>query len=480
MEAPPTTPISGLLTDLYELTMMQGYLLTDHNPMVTFDMFYRRQPFRGGFAVFAGVEELVRAATALRFDPDELAYLDGLRLFRREFLDYLANFRFKGDLFAMDEGTVVFPNEPLVRVQARLMEAQLLESMLLTIINFQTLIATKAARIYLASREGRVIEFGLRRAQGLDGAISATRAAFLGGAAATSNTYAGKLYGIPVSGTMAHSWVMAFDSEREAFSRYVDLYPDAAILLIDTYDTLASGIENAIHVGKILKERGKSLGVRLDSGDLAYLAKKVRRRLDEAGLTDASIIVSNELNEQIIHQLVTDGAPIDGWGVGTELVTGGSESALTGVYKLVAKEHNGSMVPTIKISNNPEKTTTPGVKQVQRVFDRDGSPMADLLTLEGEELPPGEPVRFYHPMLEYTFFTLTPEREPLPLLKRRIHDGKLDYAPPPLAELRSQTIDSLASFDESYKRILNPHLYKVSLSKNLKELKFDMIKGNHA
>ncbi len=473
-------PVSALLTDLYELTMMQGYLLTDHNSEVVFDMFYRRQPFRGGFAVFAGLADLVNAVTSLRFGPEELSYLEGLKIFRREFLDYLAKFRFTGDIYAMDEGSIVFPHEPLVRVHAKLIEAQLIESMLLTIVNFQTLIATKAARVYLASRGGRVIEFGLRRAQGLDGAVSATRAAFIGGATATSNTYAGKLFGIPVSGTMAHSWIMAFDSELEAFSRYVDLYPDAAILLIDTYDTLGSGIENAIRVGKVLKEKGKHIGVRLDSGDLDYLSKKVRQRLDEAGLSDATITVSNELNEQIIQQLVSDGAPINGWGVGTELVTGGSESALSGVYKLAAKERDGVMVPTIKISNNPEKTTTPGIKQVLRFLDRDGAPVADLLTLEGEEIPVGPPVRFYHPALEYTFFTGTAFDKSVPLLSRKLRAGRLDYSPLPLAEIRNRTIEGLRSFDESYKRLLNPHVYKVSLSRSLKELKFNLIKGNYA
>ncbi len=471
--------VSPLLTDLYELTMMQGYLLTDHNPQVVFDMFYRRQPFHGGFAVFAGLEDMLRAVSSLRFSPEELSYLEGLKFFRREFLDYLADFRFTGDIYAMDEGTIVFPNEPLVRVHARLIEAQLLESMLLTMVNFQTLIATKAARVYLASRGGRVIEFGLRRAQGLDGAVSATRAAFIGGASATSNTYAGKLFGIPVSGTMAHSWIMAFDSELEAFSRYVELYPDAAILLIDTYDTLGSGIDNAIRVGETLKRKGKPVGVRLDSGDLDYLSKKVRRRLDEAGLPDAMIIVSNELNEQIIQQLVSDGAPIDGWGVGTELVTGGSESALSGVYKLAAKERDGAMVPTIKISNNPEKTTIPGIKQVHRFLDREGAPIADLLTLEGEEIPVGEPVRFYHPALESTFFNGATLRKSLPLLSRKLHAGKLDYSPPPLVEIRDRTVEGLRTFDESYKRLLNPHVYKVSLSRSLKELKFSLMKGNH-
>ena len=312
------SPSLTLLTDFYELSMMQGYLLQKENPGVVFDMFFRRQPFGGGFAVFAGLEDLLKYVSALAFSQEDLAYLESLGAFRPEFLDYLAGFRFTGDIWAMDEGTLAFPGEPLVRVHGSLMETQLIESALLAIINFQTLIATKSARVRQAANGGTVIEFGLRRAQGVDGALSASRAAFIGGAHATSNTLAGKNFGIPVRGTMAHSWVMAFGSEREAFEKYAEIYPDGALLLIDTYDTLGSGIDNAIAIGKRLTAEGhRNFGVRLDSGDLEYLSKKVRQRLDDAGLKEARIVASNELDENIIHQLITQGAPIDIWGVGT-------------------------------------------------------------------------------------------------------------------------------------------------------------------
>ena len=274
-----------LLADYYELSMMQGYFLHNENPPVVFDMFFRRQPFGGGFSIFAGLQSALDLIGSLSFSAEDLGYLDGLGSFRKEFLDYLAGFRFNGDVWGMPEGTLAFPGEPLVRVHAPLIEAQLIESALLAILNFQTLIATKSARIRLAANGGSVIEFGLRRAQGVDGALSASRAAYIGGAAATSNTLAGKLFDIPVRGTMAHSWIMVFGSEAEAFDKYAEIYPDGAVLLIDTYDTLGSGIENAIATGRRLKERGnKNFGVRLDSGDLEYLSKKVRARLDAAGL----------------------------------------------------------------------------------------------------------------------------------------------------------------------------------------------------
>lgn len=330
----------ALFTDLYELTMAQGYHRNAMNRRVVFDMFFRRNPFSGGFSLCAGLEPLLEALETFTFSGEDLAYLESQRVFGPSFLEYLETFRFSGDVCSVPEGTVVFPNAPIVRVDANLIEAQLIEGLLLNIVNFQTLIATKTARIFLASNRGKILEFGLRRAQGPDGALSATRAAFIGGAAATSNTIAGKRLGVPVSGTMAHSWVMAFDSEREAFEKYAELYPDQAILLVDTYDTLRSGIQNAVTVGKKLAARGKTIGVRLDSGDIQYLSHAIRRHLDENGLADATIAVSNELNEEIIHQLVTDGCPVDFWGVGTQLVTGGSDSALTGVYKLAAKERN--------------------------------------------------------------------------------------------------------------------------------------------
>jgi nicotinate phosphoribosyltransferase len=355
------------------------------------------------------------------------------------------------------------------------MEAQLLESLLLNIINFQTLVATKTARIVHAAKGGSVIEFGLRRAHGPDGALSAARAAFIGGASATSNTLAGKLLGIPVTGTMAHSWVMSFPSEQEAFEAYAELYPDATILLIDTYETLTSGIENAIIVGKKLKEQGKTFGVRLDSGDLQYLGAKVRQRLDEAGLTDATIVASNELDEHIIHQLVSSGSPISSWGVGTNLVTAKGDPALTGVYKLCAREYNGSYVPTIKVSDNPEKITNPGIKQIYRYYHADGAPLADLIALRDEEIDPKEPQQFFHPMYPYKHFTSTMHKDVKPMLTKKIEKGTRVSARKSLQEIQQFSQAELSRFDNTYKRIINPHDYKISLSRKLKDMKFEMV-----
>lgn len=466
---------SALLTDLYELTMMQGYYLQENNPRVSFDMFFRRNPFSGGYSVFAGLDDLLDTLQHFSFKPDQIEYLHSLSLFRKEFLDHLEDFRFTGDIYAMDEGSIIFPGEPIVRVEGDLIECQLIESMLLNILNFQTLIATKAARIKEASRGGKILEFGLRRAQGWDGALSASRAAYIGGAAATSNTMAGKLHGIPVKGTMAHSWIMAFPNELEAFRKFAEIYPDCSILLIDTYDTLGSGIRNAIQVGLEMKERGKSIGVRLDSGDLSYLSQKIRKKLNEAGLEDCTITVSNDLNEEIIHQLVADGAPIDAWGVGTHLVTGGNESSLTGVYKLGAKEVAGAMAPAIKVSNNTEKTTNPGVKQVYRFFDRENGALADLIALDEETIAAGKAHEFYHPMYDNAHFTLSDYGDVVPMLKPKLRGGAPTDLPEPLDTIKERVELGLASLDRTYKRIINPHIYKVSLSKRLKHLKDRLI-----
>src|SRR5208337_4429208 len=318
-----------------------------------------------------------------------------------------------------------------------------------------------------------------RRAQGVDGALSSSRAAFIGGAAATSNTLAGKLYGIPVRGTMAHSWVMAFSSEREAFEKYAKTYPDATVLLIDTYDTLGSGIENAIAVGKKLLAAGhSSFGVRLDSGDLEYLSKKVRARLDEAGLGGARIMASNELDEHIVHQLITQDAPIDTWGVGTHLVTGGGDSALSGVYKICARQSGGTWVPTIKVSNNPEKVTNPGIKQVWRFSNDDGNPLADLIGLEEDPPAPGVGHRFHHPMGDYRSFTLRNYARITPLLGLRMKDGKILTESHGLKALQARAIGELDRLDDTYKRLINPHVYRVSLSTGLRNLKARLIREN--
>ena len=378
---------SALFSDLYELTMAQGYFKRQNNRPCVFDMFFRRNPFKGGYAVLAGLEPLLEAIQAFHFDESDIAYLATLHLFDDDFLNYLKDFRFSGSVWAMDEGSLIFPSEPILRIEAPIIEALLLEGLILNTINFQSLIATKTARIWLASGKSSIMEFGLRRAQGADGAMSATRAAIIGGAAGTSNTLGGKLYGVPVMGTMAHAWVMSFPSEEEAFEQYASIYPDKSVFLIDTYNTLGSGIEAAIKVGKKLQAQGKNFGVRLDSGDMQYLSTEVRKRLDAAGLPEAKISISNELTEEIIESLILNKAPIDSWGVGTHMVTGGQESSFTGVYKLAARQSDdGTWLPVMKLSDNPAKITNPGIKQVWRLYDNDGFFKADIIGLYDETL----------------------------------------------------------------------------------------------
>ncbi|MBO4718097.1 MAG: nicotinate phosphoribosyltransferase [Spirochaetales bacterium] len=470
--------VSALTTDFYELTMMQGYYLNNENPDVVFDMFYRKNPFDGGYAVFAGLGEMLSQLESLNFSANDIAYLKSLNIFDQRFLDYLSTYRFHGDIYAPKEGTTVFPGEPLVRVHTKLIDAQLIESLLLNTINFQTLIATKAMRVCTAAKDGTVMEFGLRRAQGMDGGLSASRAAYIGGCKLTSNTLAGKVFGIPVGGTMAHSWIMAYDNELEAFREFAKIYPNNCILLIDTYDTLGSGIENAIIVGKEQKAKGLKIGVRIDSGDLSYLARAVRQRLDEAGLEDATICVSNDLTEEIITTLVTDGVPINSWGVGTNLVTGGNQSALGGVYKLAAKKRpDGSFQPTIKVSNSYAKTTNPGIKQIYRFYGQDDLAIADLITLDDEKIEPGKDLIFFHPFTDGDLFQLKAGKYSRfeKLLNLVMKDGKVCMEKTELKDIQAYAKESQSHFHRTYKRLINPHIYKVSLSKKLKELKHDLI-----
>ena len=469
---------SALFTDFYELTMTQGYFLQKHNPRVVFDMFFRSLPFGGGYAVFAGLETFLDRLKAFRFSDRDIEFLRSRGCFQESFLEYLKDFSFTGDVYSVKEGSVVFPQEPLMRIESSLIEAQIIESMLLNQINFQTLIATKTSRMYLSCRRGKIMEFGMRRAQGFDGAMSATRAAFIGGAGVTSNTLGASLYGIPAAGTMAHSWVMSFNSELEAFRHYAEIYPDNTILLIDTYDTLGSGIENAIKVGLELKEKGKTIGVRLDSGDLCYLSKEVRRRLDDAGLNDATIVVSNELDEFIISQLLSEGAPIDSWGVGTRMVTGGKDPALTGVYKLAAREQDDAMIPVMKISNNPVKSSTPGIKQVYRFYDDNGHMLRDMISLSNEAAPHKGPLTFHHPMYQYKSFTLERFASAEALISKVMEKGELCSPRESLKEMQERCIREISKLDESYTRLLNPHGYKISLSEELKNMKFDLIRKN--
>ena len=471
----------GLLTDLYELTMIQGYYMTAPEQKAVFDMFFRRQPFNGGFTIFAGLYPLIDTILNLRFTLDDLAYLKSLKIFKNEFLDYLSHFRFSGDIFAVEEGSVVFPNEPLIRVSGKLIEAQLIESILLNFINYQSLIATKTARIVLASNGGKVLEFGLRRAHGVDGAISAARASFIGGASATSNVLAGKLFNIPVSGTMAHSWIMSFEDELTAFERYAEIYPENCILLVDTYDTLKSGIPNAITVFKKLKEKGiKNFGVRLDSGDLDYLSKEAKRLFNVQGLDQVKIYASNELDEWIINQITKNRSPIDAWGVGSKLVTGDKDPFLTGVYKIVAKSDGKKLMPCIKVSNNPEKMSNPGIKNILRFYDKNNMMLGDLIYLEGEEqlikaLKTGKPIRFNHPSIDYAFFTLKDYARAEVLLKPIVKNGKKLRNEPELRKIQEFAKQELDSLDPTYKRLINPHIYKVSISDKLKEMKQKLI-----
>jgi nicotinate phosphoribosyltransferase len=364
-------------------------------------------------------------------------------------------------------------------VEGSLIECQIIEGMLLNTVNFQSLIATKTCRIWLASGKGKLMEFGMRRAQGFNGAISASRAAYIGGANGTSNTLAGKIFGIPVMGTMAHSWVMSYNSEEEAFDAYAAMYPDRSIFLIDTYDTLRSGIQSAIKSGKKLAEKGKNFGVRLDSGDIQYLSTEVRKRLDEAGLQNAFITVSNDLDENIIENLVKDGAPVDSWGVGTRMVTGGNVAAFTGVYKLTAMLEEKTAVPVMKISDNPEKTTNPGVKQVWRIWDSKGQAVADLLGIYNDADTPkeGQKYCFWHPSADYRHFYHEIENAE-PMLKNRIQNGALSAELPKLNEIKAYTNANLSRFDATYKRLLNPHIYKVSITENLRKLKLELIEKN--
>ena len=470
---------SGLITDFYELTMMQGYYLQNHNPRVVFDMFYRTNPFHGGYTIFTGLEELIDKLASLSFSPEEIEYLKTLGLFDEKFLSYLSTYRFEGDLYAFEEGTPAFPGEPLIRIETNLIDAQLIESLILNTINFQTLIATKASRMVTATNgQGIIMEFGLRRAQGEDGAHSAARASYVGGTAITSNTYAGKKYGIPVSGTMAHSWIMSFESEEEAFRKFSEIYPNNCILLIDTFDTLGSGIDAAIKIGHEMKAKGKKIGVRIDSGDLSYLSKKIRKKLDEAGLEDATICVSNDLTEEIIFNLVNDGAPIDSWGIGTHLVTGGSQAALNGVYKLAAKEEDGKFEPCIKVSNSYEKTTNPGIKQVYRFFSEEGNALGDLIALYDEEIVAGKDYEFYHPFSSQDFYLMDKNsyQRVQMMLVRKMENGRRVAPARALKEIQSDSAKLLSCFDKSYKRQVNPHLYKVSLSENLMKLKTKLIR----
>lgn len=477
---PPIMPATALLTDLYQLTMAYGYWKTGRDRReAVFHLFYRNNPFHSGFAIAAGLADAVDYLCNLRFAPDDLAYLesltgqDGRGLFEAGFLDHLARLRLTCDVDAVPEGTVVFPHEPLVRVRGPILEGQILETALLNQINFQTLIATKAARVCLAARGEPVLEFGLRRAQGVDGALTASRAAYIGGCSATSNVLAGKSYGIPVRGTHAHSWVMSFDTEREAFQAYAEAMPHNCVFLVDTYDTL-QGVREAIGVGGWLRERGHALaGIRLDSGDLAWLSIEARKLLDEAGFSQTAIVASNDLDEHLIESLKGQGAAIGIWGVGTKLVTAYDQPALGGVYKLGGiRRPDGTWEPKMKLSEQAVKISTPGILQVCR-FRSDTECVADGIYDEELGAPPDFTI--VHPMdpTRRNRFAPTTARETLlvPVFRR----GECVYSSPALPAIRERVRSQLSLFQAGVKRLANPHRYPVGLELGLHERKTALI-----
>lgn len=456
----------ALYTDYYELTMAQGYFLSGkHDQKAGFDYFFRKNPFEGGFTVFAGLSEFLSLLESLRFHEDELEYLRE-QGFDERFIDYLDEFEFKGTIYAPREGEVVFPDEPVMMVEGTLLEAQLIETLLLNLVNFQSLIATKAARMRLvAGEEKKIADFGLRRAQGYGG-ILASKAAIIGGADSTSNTYAGKAYGLPVTGTMAHSWIQSFGDEIEAFRAFAKRYPDNTILLVDTYNTLKSGVPNAIKVAREMEKEGHKLkGIRLDSGDLAYLSKKARKQLDEAGLEYVKIAASNQLDEYLIRSLLQQEAPIDLFGVGTRLVTGNESPALDGVYKL--SSINGE--PKMKYSENIEKTNLPGQKKVRRFFNGKDEFYRDGIFLRGEEVPESIQDPFY-PAKSTDIVKL----ESTPLLTRVMDEGELTGELPSVAGAAEYASRQLGKLPVEHKRFENPHIYKVGISPNLYKLKQDL------
>ncbi|MBF1272338.1 nicotinate phosphoribosyltransferase [Oribacterium sinus] len=467
-----------LLTDFYELTMMQGYLKSGkHQERVIFDMFYRKNPCGNGFAICCGLEQVVEYIRNLNFSEEDIDYLRSLGTFDEDFIEYLRGFHFTGDIYAIPEGTVVFPKEPLIKVIAPVIEAQLVETAILNLVNHQSLIATKAYRVVHAAQGDGVMEFGLRRAQGPDAGIYGARAAVIAGCIGTSNVYAGQKFRVPVLGTHAHSWIMSFPTELEAFKAYARLYPNNCILLVDTYDTLKSGVKNAILCYDAMKEEGitlKRFGIRLDSGDLAYLSKKARKMLDEAGYPEAIISASNDLDENLIESLKAQGACITSWGVGTNLITSESQPSFGGVYKLAATySDDGKWVPKIKLSENSEKITNPGNKQIYRIIEKDsGKVFADYIALEDETFSEKEDLVLFDPIDTWKKSTLKGgSYEMRPLLVPIFLGGKLVYNCPSVEEIKAHCKREQESLWEECRRLTNPHAVHVDLSDKLYEMK---------
>ena len=471
-----------MLCDFYELTMSQGYFKTGYSDRITyFDLFFRRCPDGGGFAIAAGLEQIIQYIQELHFDAEDIAYLRGRNLFSEEFLAYLEDFHFTGDIWAVPEGTPVFPREPIITVRAPAIEAQLIETYLLLCINHQSLIATKANRVVRAAQGRTVLEFGSRRAQGADAAILGARAAYIGGCNGTACTISDQLFGVKAGGTMAHAWVQMFDTEYEAFKAYVEMYPNNATLLVDTYNTLKSGVPNAIRVfNEVLKPKGiTKCGIRLDSGDMAYLTQKARKMLDDAGWTECQISVSNSLDEYIIQDVLRQGAKIDMFGVGERLITARSEPVFGGVYKLVAVEKDGEVVPKIKISENVGKITNPHYKKLYRFFGNDtGKAIADYLAVYDEVIDDTKDMEIFDPEATWktkTVYNFTAKELQVPIFQK----GKLVYELPTLEQIRSYCMAQVDTLWDEVKRFDNPHTYYVDLSKKLWDIKYNLLKENN-
>ncbi len=471
-----------LLTDLYELTMMQGYYKEQLNEMTVFDLFYRKNPSGGGYAVCAGLDQIIDYVKNLHFSDGDIEYLRSLGMFHEDFLEYLTHFSFTGDLYAIPEGTVVFPNEPLVKVVAPAMQAQLLEPALLNIVNHQSLIATKASRVVYAAEGDGIMEFGLCRAQGVDAALYGARAAMIGGCIGTSNVLAGQYFDVPVKGTHAHSWIMSFDSELEAFRTYAHLYPSACILLVDTYSTLKSGVPHAIQVFEEMREEGIPLtyyGIRLDSGDLAYLSKEARKMLDAAGFPDAVISASCDLDEYLIASLKDQGAAITSWGVGTNMITSSDCPAFGGVYKMAAIQDpaTGEYIPKIKRSENAEKITNPGNKIIYRIYNKEsGKILGDLIALEDEVFVEDHNLMIFDPVHTWkkTYLdagTYTLRRLLVPVFEQ----GACVYTSPSVMEIREVCRRELDTLWDETRRFANPHKVYVDLSRKLYETKYRLL-----
>lgn len=462
-----------MLTDLYQLTMMYGYHKCGmSDKIVVFDLFFRRTAGSGSYAIAAGLEQVIDLINNLHFEETDIAYLRSLNLFDEGFMQLLREFKFTGEIYAVREGTVVFPHEPLIRVKAPIMQAQLIETAMLNIINHQTLIATKASRVVYAAEGSSVLEFGLRRAQGPDAGIYGARAAIIGGCTSTSNVMTGEMFGIAARGTHAHSWVMSFEHEIDAFRAYAKIFPDTSLLLVDTYDTLKSGVPNAIKVFEELREKGhKPVGIRLDSGDLAYLSKKARAMLDAAGFKEARIFASSDIDEWLIRDMKLQGARIDVWGVGTKLITSDGCPALGGVYKLSAEVLGGEVIPKIKVSDNVEKITNPGYKKLMRIYDNaSGKAIADLIMLNHEVIDESKPLVIFHPVDTWKRMRLT-DYHVKELLIPVYVNGKQVYKTPTLMEIQEYATQDLATFWDETKRLVNPQEYKVDLSQKLYDLK---------